>query len=518
MKILVVSLLRIGDLLLAAPVIQGLKQKYPDSRIDVLGNRSCQSVAALIPGIDVFHGLNRDLLQAELADPDQPILKPFFRLEKLMSALKNERYDLVVNLTHNRLSGWLCGYVEGKETMGLRLDARGKPGFGSNWFQYLNDRADAKGKEIFHYTDIFWFGSGLQGNDRRWALTRTEAGGVEASRLTEGIADYILVQAFTSEAKKEWGADRWHHALELIQKHDPSAMFLILGAPGEAERVEEMVRSLEAAKVRARPAVCSFAAALSLLDSARLLITGDTSIKHLAAATKCPVIELSLGSSDWRRTGFYRAGGYILQPKVHCAPCAHSLPCGQASHLCAIQLAPDTVAAVATGVLDGDDSALHRHARSQSHRCDILRTHFTGGGYWQAVHLGRNLEPADLREWVDKLTTKLILQGAHFQALGPYGTEATRMGEWLRAEYPGLAPRTWAYLIQNVDQQTATDHSEALDAGVRLGALMRATRDAKMVELGEMRKLQVRIEDAERRLDVRRRLMRSLKDAVEAAI
>jgi hypothetical protein len=249
-----------------------------------------------------------------------------------------------------------------------------------------------------------------------------------------------------------------------------------------------------------------------------MLITLDTSIKHLAAATNCRVLELSLGSSDWRRTGVYKAGDVIMQPKVACAPCGHSAPCGQLSHLCAQQLAPDSVAAVAAFVMSGDDAGLQRHARSQSHRAEILRTHFTGGGYWQAVNLGRNLEPSDLREWIDKLTTKMILQGSHLEAIGPYGTEAVRMGEWLRSQYPGLAPRTWAYLIQNVDGQTRNDHSDALDAGVRLAALMKATRDTQTVELGEMRRLQVKIEDAERRLDVRRRLMRSLKDAVEAVI
>ncbi len=518
MKILVVSLLRIGDLLMAAPVIQGLQKKYPGARIDLLANKSSAHVVPLLAPIEVFHAFDRDQFQTELADPDQPVLKPFFRLEKFMSGIKSEKYDLVVNLTHNRLSGWLCGLIEGKETAGLHLDPRGKPSFGSPWFQYLNDRADARGKEIFHFTDIFWFGSGLTSHDRKFELRRTESGRSEANQLRQGLANYILVQAFTSESKKEWGTEHWQHALKCLQTKDPSARFLILGAPNERDRTNSFADTLKNFGVHARPAVCTFAGALSLMDTAELLLTGDTSIKHLAAATDCPVLEISLGSSDWRRTGIYKAGDIIIQPKVACGPCPHSIPCDQKEHVCALYLAPDAVAKVAIAYLHSEESQLQAIAKTHGSKFEILKTHFTGGGYWQALSIGRALESSDLKEWVDKLTTKMILEGAHLEVLGPYGTEATRMGDWMKEQFPSMPSRNWSTLIQSLDRETADHHSEALDAGVRLAALVKASRNSQMVELGEMRQLQVKIEDAERRLNVRRRLMRSLKDAVEAVL
>jgi ADP-heptose:LPS heptosyltransferase len=518
MKILVVSLLRIGDLLMAAPTLKGLKAKFPGADMDVLINRSSLGARTVLSTVRTFHVFERDQLQAELTDADQPLFQPFYRLEKMVRELQREDYDLVINLTHNRLSGWLCGMVGRQEVLGLSLDTLGRPKFGSSWFQYLNDRAEARGKEIFHFADVFWFGSGLGKGSRRAGFQRSTFGQTEAQALLGGIDKFALVQAFSSEEKKEWAPECWHHTLQIIQGQHPELTTLILGAPSEAQRVAQLVTDLEAKGVRARAAVCSLPGAVALLDRAEILLTVDTSIKHLAADTTCPVIELSLGSSDWRRTGVCKSGCLILQPKVDCAPCAHSVPCHQPSHYCGQGLAPDTVAAAAHFTMTNDTDGLSQLARRQMHRLDIFRTHITAADYWQVSQVGRRLEATDLREWIDKLTTKLILQGTHLESLAPYGSEALRLGQWLRSEFPEMPPELWDRLLKSVDQETKTHHADALDAGVRLAALVKASRSQPMVELKEMRNLQVKIEDAERRLEVRRRLMRSLRESVEAAL
>lgn len=519
MKILVVSLLRLGDLLMTAPVLAGLRQKFPNAEIDVLSNGATRSAQGLLPTVRNFYTFDRDGFQAELADPDQPLLQPFFRLEGLVQGLQHNKYDLVINLTHNRLSGWLTSLIQGKEVLGLALDPQGRPQFGSPWFQYLNDRADLRGKEIFHFIDIFRFGSGLSGEPVSWNFKRSREGRDEAAALTTGEeGPLILIQPFTSEEKKEWGLERWVHGLDLLAQHQSKATFFILGSPAETAKVEALTAALAKVKVRAKPAICSLAGALALLDQAQLLITGDTSIKHLAADTACPVLELSLGSSDWRRTGIYKPGAIIVQSEVACAPCLHSTPCERESQVCAEWLAPDVVADVAHLIITRDEDGLNHLARRTNRQVTLSRTHFSGGDHWQAVALGRSLRADDLREWLDKLTIKLLFQGVHLQRLGPYGTEAMKLGAWLRREFPRLPAKTWESLIHEVDGESRVQQEEALDAGVRLSSLVKASRSSPTVELAEMRRLQLKIKHAERRLDIRRRLMRSLKDAVEAVI
>ena len=51
-NILMLSLTRMGDLIQATPLIQGLKEQYPDAKITLMVSSDFQDVVSLIPGVD----------------------------------------------------------------------------------------------------------------------------------------------------------------------------------------------------------------------------------------------------------------------------------------------------------------------------------------------------------------------------------------------------------------------------------------------------------------------------------
>ncbi len=517
MRILVVSLLRLGDLLMSAPVLAQLKKQYPDAKIDVLINPQARAALGLIDGINVAHIFDRDLLQEGLMDAQRPILESFFRLDRLVHRLNGLNYDLLINLTHNRLSGWLCGAIQAEEKMGLWFDERSKAQFHSAWFKYLNDNADLRGVDTFHFVDVFRFGIGLAGQRTQVSWVSHKEGQEEAERHLSGMGRFIAIQPFTSEEKKEWPASSWVECAKILKKEDSSMGLVILAAPNEAGRAQELGQLMAEAGVEVRSAVCSLTSVPYILNRASVLITGDTSIKHIAASCSCKVVELSLGSSDWKRTGVYKEGAYILQPKLECAPCSHSAECHKPSHLCAEQLPAQLVAEVTAAVEISSEDRISRAVGMYPH-VDVRRTTFAESGYWQTIEIGRELELRDVREWLGRLTTKLILQGEHFKAIGEFGSEASRLGQWMRSQFPQVAQDKWRGLLDQAANQVGDEYDRAEDAKIKLSMLMKESLKLNMVNISEMRRLQDKVSEVGHRLDIHRQLVRSLRYTIEEAI
>src|SRR6185437_6415211 len=97
---------------------------------------------------------------------------------------------------------------------------------------------------------------------------------------------------------------------------------------------------------------------LSLARVADVLVTGDTSIKHLAALTPIRIVEIALGSSDIERTGAYKDGSLIISSRESCVPCRHSAPCHRDHHACAAKLDPQAVGLAIAKFTEKDWSSL----------------------------------------------------------------------------------------------------------------------------------------------------------------
>lgn len=451
MKILVVSMLRLGDVLMAVPTIRGLKKKNPGVEIHVLMNRQFQGVTPMIPDVEHFWYFDRALVQDALVQADRSIFEAYDRVEGLVDRLNNQRFDQVINLTHNRLSGWLCGLIDCADKQGLAYNLNGQASFGSTWFRYLNDLAGPNSRDAFHLSDIFSFASGIKSKPAQ--LFETEAGQSEAQNLLQGSKNYILVQPLTSEDKKNWSFRSWVSALNQFQKFEPNVDVLVLGAEFERNPVEDLVSQLKTANVRARPAICSFEGVYSLLKNAKLLVTGDTSVKHLASSSPCPVIELSLGSSDFRKTGVYRAKNLILQSREYCSPCPHSVACTRETHACAERLPPEAVALSMLHLLHKNWLSLRQVAYEFADDVEIAMTHSSKAGYWLALPLTQKFDSWMLDRWVEKSAWKFLLEKEHQKKIGEYGTESLYIKESIEEAFAKLAPREWTDAIAATEER-----------------------------------------------------------------
>ena len=429
MKILVIDLLRIGDFLQMAPVLDGLKRRHPGARVDTLTFRGTERLARMIPAVHNWWTLDRDALQAGLGRADVPLFTSYDVLRERLREVSAENYDLVINLTHTEFSGFVAGYLTAREKLGLARNVDGRPSFHSPWFRYLDQHAQRPGADVFHHLDIFWQACGLDALEKRWNFARTAEGRAEVDALALGAGPLVVCQTLTSDERKNWGDDAWVEGLNLLRARAPDVQIVLLGAPNERARVEAVCARVPGT----RAAIVSLDGALALLDRARVLITGDTSIKHLAAATEVRIVELSLGPSDHRRTGAYPADSYVMQSPASCAPCAFSQPCSQVRIACAEQIEPARVAEVASRILDGTEDALDLGGA----RTRVLRTRVLSTGFWFAIDLAVTLTPAVLESILKRCTWKFWLNQDFKNPVATYGTEGLRLG----GEIGALVPR-----------------------------------------------------------------------------
>jgi ADP-heptose:LPS heptosyltransferase len=480
MKILVVSLLRVGDIIMSAPVIAGLRARYPHSEIHLLVNSQFKGLAPLLNAppfatVDRMIGFDRELMQKGLGSPDVPVFYSFERLVSLVDMLNGEGYDLAINLTHNRLSGWLLSLIEAKNKNGLYFDSQGRASFGSSWFRHLNSQVDAEGRETFHFADFFKFALGFEELPTlSTCLSETEKGRKEAQavldRFPNDVDGLLAVQALTSDSKKDWGLDRFADTVTRFAARHPRSGVIILGAPFEKTKLEPLISCLTGRGINAQLAPVGFEAAFSLLKQVRLLLTGDTSIKHLASAAGTPVVEICLGSADPYRTGAYRHGSIIVMSKEACAPCSHSKACHRDRQFCSSRIPVDLISMVASEAFEGRDFQLSAIAREYRDEAEVLRVENSDTMFWSAVPVLEPFSEASVGRWIDLACRKLWLQSQQSRNSLMLGSEGLRLSRFLRILHPKVSEFEWKDLFSQFERQSeqVEGRINGLKTGIRV--------------------------------------------------
>ena len=120
MRILVINLMRLGDLVQCSPVLRGLRAGHPEAHITLLVQDIFQETAELLPHVDELLPLPT-LQLAPLLDQEGGWPGGYHFLADWLAAHLEPRPDLVVNLTPTILGAILSFLCGGKEVRGFTL-------------------------------------------------------------------------------------------------------------------------------------------------------------------------------------------------------------------------------------------------------------------------------------------------------------------------------------------------------------------------------------------------------------
>ncbi len=502
MKVLVVSLLRLGDFVMSVPVINGLKASRRDIQIDALTFTHSAGMKTMLPAVQKWWTLNREELQEGLGQGDIPTLTSFAVLQEQLDAINAAKYDLIINLTQSHFSAWVCGYLKSPERLGLTYDTKGVAHFYSPWFRYLNDHAEPGDQDVFHHTDIFLQACALAQQPVNWRMSTSPKAVFDVDALDLNLDPTVVLQIYTSDAKKNLSEDAWISFAAEMKGHQ----ILALGAPAESARLDAFIQRAAGYGVKIKKAILSLEGALELLNRSELLVTGDTSIKHLANAAHCKVLEISLGSSDYRRTGIYKSDSLILQGRATCSPCPHSTPCRQFTHECGLAIHPKAMAEAAELLVIEDWDGLEVLSR-RFERIQWLRTRELSTGFWFAQDLTTDSPSQAMGALIERSAWKLALNKEVRNGFIEFGSE----GISLRTEIKNIfsSHDSVAAQLDFLEKEAGTAASTAKSKLIELRRDGLQSED--LVQISGLRRRQIALENEFEHSEYKTKLIRTLK-------
>jgi heptosyltransferase-3 len=317
---LVVVTRRIGDVLLATPLVRSLKRAWPQTAVDMLVFAGTEGVIAANPDV------RRVLTIAERPRKGEHVS---FALRLL------RRYELALSLVPGDRST-LYAFLAGRWRAGLLVPARKEA-----WKRRLLDCAVAFDDRDTHTVRMHLALAQALGIAPHaevvvsWSAGDAQA--VEALRREEGGAPYAVLHPSAKYSYKQWRLEGWVEAGRWLAARGLRVYVTGSAAAREIECARAIAQRI-GARARSLAGALELGALGCLLSGAAVYVGPDTAITHMAAALGVPTVALygptnpvkwgpwprgqPPQANPWRRLGSQRAGNVALvQGPGACVPC-----------------------------------------------------------------------------------------------------------------------------------------------------------------------------------------------------
>ena len=305
-RILVVALRRLGDVLLATPLIRSIRRAWPDAVLDVLVFADTAGILEGNPDVDHV-----------ITMPARPGIVQSLAL----AARLIKRYDLAVS-TQSGDRPTLFALLAGRQHAGPVWP-------GNNLKRRLLRRPVATQAGVHRVEEMLRIADAL--GIARMAEVVAPAGSAAPEDAAAGA--YAVIHAAPKFRYKQWTRAGWRALADALRARG-LAVFAT-GGPGDRGFLDELWRDVP--EVRRLDGRLRWPELATLLAHARLYVGPDTSVTHLAAATGCPTVAL-FGPTDPRLWGPWPAQGlrspwvaagtvqqrgnvWLVQNPLPCLPC-----------------------------------------------------------------------------------------------------------------------------------------------------------------------------------------------------
>ncbi len=354
-QVLILNMTRMGDLAQTVPLLRRLEEELPGVAIDLVIDTHLAPMAALLPGLRHVHTYDvTTVLTNGQGGPlgDEPLSPDITALAHSLAAIG---YDRVINLTFTRWSGLVAAAIGVPDTRGA-VTTSGISILKNPWLAYCVDMHQFRRFNRFNVADLFALGGSGFGSHQPIRFT-VPSQAVEWAR--DRVAAYrtlglplVAVHVTTSKTKKAWRPDYVGQTMAAFSRQT-HCVFVLTGIASDAADVAVAVTAYRAAGGTSD--LCDLVGQTdvpqlsALLKECQLMLASDTGPMHLAVGVGTPVINISVGHVDFRETGPYGAGHWVVQPVLDCAPCDMAEAC--AHHRCKELVIPEQVAELARHVL-----------------------------------------------------------------------------------------------------------------------------------------------------------------------
>ncbi len=311
-KILVITLRRLGDVLLTTALVRTLRRAHPAARIDMLVFAGTEGILAGNPDIDGI----------ETVRPRASVGEQFAMLRRIA-----RRYDLAV-ATHTGDRPMLLAAAAAAKRAAL-VPAEGGGGWWKRRAVNVAVTADPANHRV---AELMRLAAGL-GLAPVAELVCPGTRKPERSAVPE---PYAVLHANPMFAYRRWTADGWRALAWALTKRGLKVVATGGPDPRESAYLDELWNGV-GTPVERLDGCLDWPQLAALLRGAAVYVGADTSVTHLAAAVGCPTVAL-FGPTDPRLWGPWPRGGldapwaavgatqrrgnvFLVQRALPCTPC-----------------------------------------------------------------------------------------------------------------------------------------------------------------------------------------------------
>ena len=346
-RILIVKFWALGDILMATPLLRAIRSKYPGAYIAWLADNRYSDILDGNPLLDETIPFDSGQWRRYFRYANIPGYLKMTR--ELQRELKRRRFDVVINLTAEKW--WSIWFNIAPIRIGLfpranpgligRVYTKAIPRSQDPWLHnsehYLLP-AEALGIEGPHSTQM---SVAVRDADRE-AVDRF----LTSSPIFQANQPLLVLHPGTSQETKCWPPERF---AAVADKLTGRYNVVVTGSPGE-RHLAEAIRASSTTPERILVATGSLAdmrQTAALVERADAVVTGDTSVLHMASALDTPLVGVYGSTRPKDNAPLFGNNELLFVEELPCAPCYKShCPLSGAAHLaCLTGITADQVIA-----------------------------------------------------------------------------------------------------------------------------------------------------------------------------
>ncbi len=320
-RILVIQTASIGDVILATAVLEKLHAFYPETSLDLLIKNGMEGL---------FHG-HPYIHQLLIRNKQSRKIRNFL---KLAWVVRQNKYDLIINLQRFFLSGLLTAFS----------GARMRIGFDKNPLSFFYTQSLPHViKENVHEID------------RNLSLIKTLTG-TELFKpvLYPSGKDFLTVSSYKTRSyytispaslwfTKQYPAEKW---VDLILNMPSDHLIYLLGAASDQPLCDQIIRLSGSENVQNLSGRFTLLESAAIMKDAKMNFTNDSSPMHLASAMNAPVTAVFCSTIPGFGFGPLSDDSVVVEipEKLNCRPCGlhgHK-SCPEKHFKCALNI-PETM-------------------------------------------------------------------------------------------------------------------------------------------------------------------------------
>ena len=263
MKFLVIRLSSIGDIVLTTPVVRCLRKQYPDAQIDFLVKPGFRQVLEGNPYIT--HILDYD--------PEGG---------SMVRRLKEERYDHIIDLHHNMRTLKLKQALQVPGTSFPKLNVEKWLLVNLKWRSIMPDKSVVER----YFETVSRLGVVNDGEGLDYFIPPDQETTQDDIPMSHW-AGYVACVLGGSRATKQLPTEQWIAFAERCR-----LPLIMLGGPEDREEREVIARAVPSRSVYNACGKFRLNESADLVKKARVVVSNDTGLMHVAAAFQRPVVSL----------------------------------------------------------------------------------------------------------------------------------------------------------------------------------------------------------------------------------